>query len=313
MKVCDVMVNIKNGISKFLNIRKDYDTFTTLSLFSNKLFNNNYNNLVKKILINENDNIIKKYSKLTYKNNVKYEDSPIWVCWWQGYEKMPQLVLWCYESIIDNCKNYNVNLITEKNYYEYVEIPEYILEKLNTGDISITHFSDILRVTLLNKYGGCWIDATIFVSSQIPDEVFTTPLYSIKNSESSFYNGEYISQERWSAFLLAGHKNCLLFMWLQDFLFNYWKNHNTLIDYFLIDYAIAIAVDQIPEIEKLITAIPVNNKQVHLLQKKLNDVFLEEEFKTICNETVFHKLSWKSKYIKFKVDKYTYFGKLFSY
>ena len=157
---------------------------------------------------------------------------------------MPQLVLRCYESIIHNCNNHDVNLITKNNYADYVDIPDYLVEKLNNGSITITHFSNILRVVLLNKYGGCWIDATIYVSSQIPEEVFTCSVYSRKISESTIYDLKNVSQGRWSAYLLAGHKGSVLFKWLQEFLFHYWENHNTLIDYFLIDDAIAIGVEK---------------------------------------------------------------------
>ncbi|MGG3625215.1 capsular polysaccharide synthesis protein [Bacillus gobiensis] len=306
-------MKIKKVIIKFINITRDYNLLITLKLFLNKLINeDNYNNLVKKILINENEIVLKNYSTLTYKNDTTNEHSPIWVCWWQGYDNMPQLVSQCYESIIDNCNNHEVKLITKDNYADYVDIPDYIVEKLNNGYITITHFSDILRVALLYKYGGCWIDATIYISSKIPEEVFTYPVYSRKISESTIYEGKNVSQGRWSAYLLAGQKECALFKFLEELFFNYWKKHNALIDYFLIDYAIAIGVEKVPHIKNLILDIPVNNSQIHELQKKLNNEFAEDDYMQICSNTVFHKLNWRLNYLTYKANKKTYFGKIFS-
>lgn len=308
-------MKIKKIITKFINLTRDYNLVTTIKLFLYKLFDEeNYTNFVKKILINESNDVLKNYSKLDiiYKNDIKYKDAPIWVFWWQGYDNMPQLVLKCYESIINNCNNHDVNLITKNNYDDYVDIPNYIIEKLNNGTISITHFSDVLRVTLLNKYGGCWIDATVYVSSQIPEEVFNYPIYSRKISESTVYNGKNISKGRWSTYLLAGYKGCILFKWLENYFFNYWKYHDTVIDYALFDYVIAIGVENILPIKNLILDIPVNNLQIHELQNKLNDEFVEEDYIKMCSDTVFHKLSWKFNYIAFKDNRKTYFGKLFS-
>ena len=44
--------------------------------------------------------------------------SPIWVCWWQGEKKMPDIVKVCYSSICRHADNHPVILITEKNFQE---------------------------------------------------------------------------------------------------------------------------------------------------------------------------------------------------
>jgi len=43
-----------------------------------------------------------------------------------------------------------------------VELPGYIVEKWEKGRIPAAMFSDLLRVELLIKYGGTWIDSTVF-------------------------------------------------------------------------------------------------------------------------------------------------------
>lgn len=60
-------------------------------------------------------------------------------------------------------------VIDQNNYRDYVDIPDYIIKKLDKKQMSLTHFSDILRMALLYEYGGVWMDATLFTVEEIPD------------------------------------------------------------------------------------------------------------------------------------------------
>lgn len=123
-----------------------------LGHFAHKL---KYEN-AKKYLYNNYSNIIEEYRRVFINESKKKitKNAPIFVFWWQGEKDMPKIVKACVDSIKRNCGSHPFNLITKDNYYKYVEIPEYILEKLNSKIITLTHFSDILRMTLLYEYGG---------------------------------------------------------------------------------------------------------------------------------------------------------------
>ena len=41
------------------------------------------------------------------------------------------------------------------------------MDKFINNIFSITHFSDIIRMALLSKYGGYWIDSTYLVTSPL--------------------------------------------------------------------------------------------------------------------------------------------------
>ena len=97
-----------------------------------------------------------------------YNQSPIWVCWWDGKENMPEIVKVCFQSVCNHSAGHPVRLVTKHNYQEYVIIPVYIVEKFNRGMITITHFSDILRMSLLCQHGGFWVDATILMTKPLP-------------------------------------------------------------------------------------------------------------------------------------------------
>ena len=105
----------------------------------------------------------------------------------------------------------------------------HILEKLDSNLITLTHLSDILRFYLLSRYGGMWIDATIFVNDDIPEEIFERDYYVIRHEENFFSYG--VNRDRWITYLQASKKNCMLPSFGYDFLVEYWKTHNALIDY----------------------------------------------------------------------------------
>lgn len=91
----------------------------------------------------------------------------IWVCWWQGLDNAPEIVKTCVESIKRNSGKYEVLIITDENYKQYVKFPDWLEEKRKHGIISKTIYSDLLRLNLLSTYGGIWIDSTFFVREKV--------------------------------------------------------------------------------------------------------------------------------------------------
>ena len=43
------------------------------------------------------------------------EEPPVWVCWLQGEEKMPDIVRICYKSLLKHSADKKVNLVTSDN------------------------------------------------------------------------------------------------------------------------------------------------------------------------------------------------------
>ena len=93
-------------------------------------------------------------------NEMPSKKDYVWFCWLQGIDSAPKLVQDCYNSIRYWLKDKEIIVITKENYKQYVEFPDYIIEKWEKGIISNTHFSDLLRLELLIRHGGLWLDAT---------------------------------------------------------------------------------------------------------------------------------------------------------
>lgn len=56
---------------------------------------------------------------------------------------------------------YDVKVIDEKNWLEYIDLPDYIICRRERKHIPPAHFADLLRLELLIRYGGTWIDSTV--------------------------------------------------------------------------------------------------------------------------------------------------------
>ena len=232
---------------------------------------------------------------------------PIWVCWWQGAEQMPPLVKSCYASLQKHSNGHPVTLITQKNFREFTELPDYIPEKIQAGQITLTHLSDILRMNLLRRHGGLWLDATVLLTRHVPD--FDQALFTIKRRDRN----QNVAQCRWSAYLWYMTKNNLLAEFLDTLFLAYWRKENTLLAYFLIDYCVAVAYENIPAIRALLDAVPYNNPQIYALSKKLNDPYDPALYAKICADTYFHKLNWKKDYVRqTKTGAPTFYGFLTS-
>lgn len=88
--------------------------------------------------------------------------------------KIPNIIWTFWEGepnkFVDKCilswKNYNpeykINIITKENYRDYINID---LSKIKHTNDSLARYSDYIRLCILSKYGGIWIDASIICHS----------------------------------------------------------------------------------------------------------------------------------------------------
>ncbi len=237
--------------------------------------------------------IMKRYRYID-RTGIRLENAPIWVCWWTGEVTAPPLVKQCIKSIRKNAGDRPVHLISEENYRDYFELPDYIMRKMKNGQIGLAHFSDYLRVSLLKKYGGLWLDATIFCAEKIPEEYFKFPFFTGK---SEYRESNYISCFQWTTFCLGGWRGNVFYSFMKDAFERYWKSADTAIDYLFFDYLIYLAKENVPAVEKLMDAVPVNTPHRDDLQAAMNMGLPAEEFWNVVRpDTALYKLSWRETY-----------------
>ena len=227
------------------------------------------------------------------------QPAPIWICWWDEIEEAPELVKKCIWSIRYHADDHPICLITKKNYTDYILIPKAILNRVNEGQICKAHLSDYIRFSLLNKFGGLWIDSTVFVTNPIPESCFERPLFTC-NCEGTT---PYIANGRWATFVFGGEIEHPLFQFIQTSLELYWDKYDRAIDYLFLDHLIHLAYENIEDVHKDIDSIPINNIHRNDLRAAMNRAVIEDRIYEYMNEdTWVNKLSWREEYQKF--DKY---------
>ena len=223
--------------------------------------------------------------------SVSLDEYPIWVFWFQGFEFAPPLVQACFENL--KRKNKNVIAIDKNNLDTYLQLPSYIKQKVVEGKITFTHYSDIIRVSLLAEYGGMWIDATCFTSTEMPKSA----------KERAFYSSKTVNQNPlplWSNSRWCGwgqgtcYKHYPLFVFLKDILYTYWKQENLLIDYLLLDAVMEIGIEENQRVHEDMDSLPTNNLQRNNLWLLMNQTFSMDKYKELTNDTWLYKLSYKT-------------------
>lgn len=250
--------------------------------------------------------VIKKYqhSKNSLKNDQK--ENNIWTFWYQGEDQAPEIVKKILQSIKENSGGKKVIVLDKNNIADYIKISDHIMEKVNNQTISLTHFSDILRVELLKKYGGLWIDSTMLVMDIIPDEIFQGTMWSMKKKCYKKSDNRYTWY--WTGFLFYAKRETVLFQFLSEFFYEYWKREDYLIEYLLIDYAISLAYNYIPQVRKDINLIPVTKHDYYALESLINQRYNAKQWELIKKILPFQKLSYKHQYKKEENGQKSFYG-----
>ncbi len=228
---------------------------------------------------------------------------------YQGIDSMPDLVQSCYRNLVYHYGK-RVRLVTSDNLADYIQIPDFVVNKVKSGNISLTHFSDIVRCSLLAQYGGLWLDSTCWVTDKIPDYITQLNIYSSK--DPTIQNLPLWSNGRWTGWLMGTNmKNYPLFCFCRDLLFAYWNKEDKLIDYLLIDFCLLMGYETLESIKSQMDKIPPNNAERNTLYYLLDQEYDEERFQQICKNSWCFKLSYKHHHRIYSKDgKITFYGKL---
>lgn len=179
----------------------------------------------------------------------------IWMCWFQGENKLEGLnktavSLWRYL----NGDTWDIRVLDNTSIPIY--LPDYNSIVESSPSRQYAARSDLLRLMLLEKYGGVWVDASV-----IPAWPLDTWIDSvIENSSSGFFTYRFIprtfDRKETVNWFLAVDKpgNWLISQWLSEFKirfktikpedWHYFECHHTLTDMFDRDINVRQAIQQ---------------------------------------------------------------------
>ena len=256
--------------------------------------------IIERRAYNKTKKLIKKKIMsfdLTKKLHKKDEDI-VWTCWLQGIDKAPLLVKKCIYRMQNVFGNDKVIIIDLNNYSNYVDLPKIIIDKYNKKIISHAHFSDILRVFLLAKYGGTWIDSTVYILDDVPS-------FMIKSDFFMFNNNNRNSLLKYSNWYISTSANNPVIVEMCNLVVYHWTKKNCLFHYLSFHIMLSIVLDCYTEIRD---SIPLfSNINPHMLSYLCNESFNEVQYEIIKKVCPIQKMSNKTVFSKGD----TYFNHIF--
>lgn len=168
----------------------------------------------------------------------------IWTCWLQGIEQAPELVKACLASQKRCLSTGEHRALSVDIYHKWVEIPDFIEQKYKKGIIPAALFSDILRLAVLKKYGGIWMDASVLCTG-FENEVLKEQWDSIMGSELTipryYARGAKVATGL-SNWFIAARPNNVIISAVYDMLVAYWRDFDCAIDYYMMHLFLGMAL-----------------------------------------------------------------------
>lgn len=214
----------------------------------------------------------------------------VWVCWFQGMEQAPEIVRICQTSLRRYLKEREIIVLSDGNIDQYVTFPEHIQQKYHEGKIPQAQYSDLLRLELLTRYGGTWIDATVLCTgSHFPQEILNADLFFFQYIREG--NKEFHGISNWFITASSNQKALLI---LKEMLYQYHQDYDCTVAYFIFHVFFMMIVKKLPEEVKQMPR--VSNKYCFALENHLGDSYDETWLRAMMANCCFHKLNgrlWK--------------------
>lgn len=123
-------------------------------------------------------------------NSIDFQNKIIWMCWFQGENSvMPPLNRACIEKWRVSNKDWKVIVLNNETIPNYV--PEYTEILKESPKRKLANCADLLRLLLLSKYGGVWVDASVYPTRPLSN--FTSQIIN----EQDFFAYRYIPQKKY--------------------------------------------------------------------------------------------------------------------
>jgi oligoribonuclease (3'-5' exoribonuclease) len=143
----------------------------------------------------------------------------IWMMWLQGLDNAPEVVQACYRSWVELNPGWQVIFLDETSVHDYVEVKHIFAAGNN---MQIQAHSDVIRIHLLARHGGVWVDATCLCRKSLDT-------WLPEATRSGFFAFSRPSKiklmDNW---FMAAHRDCYLTQKLREEADAYWLSNTGL-------------------------------------------------------------------------------------
>lgn len=208
----------------------------------------------------------------------------IFTYWDSGFDQAPAIVQICNRRLKELHSDSELVHLNANTWQYYVDLPDGVLAKLPPNK---AHFSDVLRMALLARYGGIWLDATC-----LPTQSLTKSFNSLVGDAGFFtYHSSIARISNWF-FCTTGDNYVAKLMY--EMLAAYWEEHEHALHYFVF-HQIFEVLYYLDERFKAIwdSSVKISSIEPHLIQKAMFSEFNSEAFTQMYKSALVHKLTYK--------------------
>lgn len=207
-----------------------------------------------------------------------------WSCWWQGIEEAPDLIKACINSQKKYLpKDTELIIITQDNYCDYVDFPQWIFDKIEDGKLTLTTFSDVLRASLLYKFGGIWLDSTILLTEPMLSDFWDYDVFTLR-------------EFRYCLSFMGGKPGQTFYQILMEGFFYYYRHYEYTKYYLLVTYLLDIARNRYQEIQEKYDRLPIKSAGISnignfdSLSYHMHETYTPEVYHKYVDGIYIHKL-----------------------
>ena len=192
--------------------------------------------------------IIYVYLKYSQKEEFMNNNKTIWMYWEQGEENLKnEYNKKCIKQWRNLHPTWNVRVL---NYDQALEL---IPDLKKTNHLKVQHRSDYLRLALLEKYGGVWVDASVYPIMKLDDWLES----ELQHNNIFMYKYEPVSKGRITSnwfIAVSNSKNAVIKKWKKKFEENmpkknekypYYMTHNLLLELYNSDTEVKFHIDNL--------------------------------------------------------------------
>lgn len=241
--------------------------------------------------------LLKKYEKIDI-NSLSATGNKVWMLWYTGLDDAPDLVKKCV-SIAKELDDADVTFIDKNNLEEFFTFESNIRNLFEQRKISIQTFSDIVRLQLMSRHGGFWIDATVFVTHKdFITKYKDLPYFSVKHKSNNLLLkekwNEYFTLGRWSTYCSGSGKGNPIFSFIYDMYIEYFKKKDSSFDYFQTDYIWLYAYEHFSWAKELIDHIEPVVECSYFIHRRLLKKYNQNDWNHTISHNEIQKLGWRA-------------------
>ena len=236
---------------------------------------------------------LKKYIECANASTESDCENPkiIWQYWHQGEDNAPTIIKKCLSSIKKHYHDYQINVLSYDTIKHYIDLPERFYWLLENKKMPIALFSDVLRLYLLAKYGGVWIDATMYATGKLSDEILEADFFMFQKKPEVDP-----MQNNNSCYFIKANKDSVILQSIKKTIEKYWSENDFVLNYFMFEHMVTLLSKTNEELSQAWNKMPrIYTDYVCAIQDmKFQKVDEGGVFDKILIATPIHKLTYKT-------------------